>query len=156
MKTFLIFCAALALAGCVTMTGNEVSSSSEPFTIQGRKVDVAALDPEKAKSSDFAALKQVALQKLAQKGMIIVDSRKENPDYLILINYAIDMGDDFKYERRLLVNIYDFNSGRKVQSIKSSWLGDGKGSASTFVKMLQKTIERLPVSPGFQKISAEE
>jgi hypothetical protein len=144
------------LAACASPVATEISTLEPSFPIQGASVDVVPLDPSKANSPEFMVLRSIALVELGKKGMKPVDSGKVAPSYLVLMNYAVDLGDDISYERRLAIIVYEFKSGKKVQHVNLSWFGRDRISGEVFGKAIAQTVSRLPISTGIKKTTITE
>lgn len=156
LKILLAMSLAALLAGCATLRGTEISSVDAPVKIGNSTVDVLPLDVRKFGGSDFFVLRSAALKALSTKGMRAVNANQKSPDYLVLIDYASGMGPNFKYERRLLFMMYDYSTGKKVQHVRYSWLGNEEASAASFVNVLSGIINKVPLQAGVREVTITE
>lgn len=152
----LVSCSVVFLSGCATLKGTEVSTTEADIKIEGSTVDLFPADFDKYKSSDFFALKSVALKELSSKGMRPVNALQVKPDYLIMLDYASDLGPSFNYERRLLLAMYEYESGIKVQHIKYSWISENKPTAISFKNMVSEAAKKLPLKAGVNEVNISE
>jgi len=143
----------LLFTGC--STANKIAATTatigEPnIKIAGESFDVLALDFSKATSLDFQSLRAQVIQEMSRKGMIQVNATKVEPRYLILFDYAVDLGDESPYERRFVAVTYDTKLEHIVHRIRVISKGTSNDVGNIFPPIVKHVYEIFPASNGFQ------
>jgi hypothetical protein len=150
LSSLLTACAVRGLQATTTTIG-------EPeIGVKGATFEVLALDFDKAVSTDFLALRAGVIQELSKKSMIPVNGFKVEPRYLVLFDYAVDIGVQTPYESRFVAVTHDIKLGRIVHRISVTSKGVSSNVAEVFPPIVRHVYSDFPASGGFKTVTIPE
>lgn len=110
---------ALLISACGGMIpANNVQINSRlPTSVTGKAFTLVTLDKLKNEKVKTGIIGDLIIESMAQKGMRLVDAKKEVPDYFIMFDYATEIGLKQDYEHVFLLIAYDARSGIPFKQI---------------------------------------
>jgi len=139
------------LSGCASSPRSVTTSIGDNnITTSGKTIEVLALDFNKATSIEYQSLRAVVLQELTDKGMIPVNGAAVEPNYLVLFDYAVDLGTNEPFERRFVAVTFDSKLERIVHRIRLTSEGSTKAPMEIFPQLIKAAYRDYPKSTGIK------